>query len=78
MGDPLISIDVSALPTCTLLHMCMYMHTPYTVHVHGHTDRFLEKYFYNSRSGKSCLSFYNFGMELLTNISLVSLKNSLT
>ena len=33
--------------------------------------RFLKKYFYNSRIGKSSLSFYNFRMELLTNIILV-------
>ena len=36
---------------------------------------FLEKYFYNSRIGKSSLSFYNFGMELLPNIMLVWLES---
>ena len=42
--------------------------------------RFLKKYFYNSRIGKSSLSFYNFRMELLLNMILVSIgkpiKNS--
>ena len=39
--------------------------------------RFLEKYFYNSRIGKSSLSFYNFRMELLLNIISVSLESPL-
>ena len=44
--------------------------------------RFLKKYFYNSRIGKSSLSFYNFRMELLPNINFgiigKPIKNSVT
>ena len=43
---------------------------------------FSKSNFYNSRIGKSSLSFYNFGIELLPNIFFVSLesplKNSVT
>ena len=39
--------------------------------------RFLKKYFYNSRIGKSSLLFYNFGMKLLPNIILVLLESPL-